>query len=109
MHILRSTHWCLEVKINCQIRKAHIVKRQDTVNHELDQFERTCGRSYIYRITDAASSDSDACTTGIFIFRSDFTNNHGVESFLSSVTKDIFKSNDAEIVCDLNALVLGSL
>ena len=99
-----------EDKVFCvKTDKARIETRQETVNHELDQIKRTCGRSYISKITDAAARNGDACTIGIFLLRSDFTNNHGVENFLSSVTRDIFKSNNVESVCDLNALVLGAL
>ena len=73
------------------------------------QVKRTCGRAYIDRITDAAASNGDACTIGIFLLRLDFTHNHGVTNLISSVTRYIFKSNDAESVCALNTLVLGDL
>ena len=89
--------------------KARIATIQDTVNHKLDKVKRTCGHADISRIIDAAASDGDACMIGIFLLRSDFTHNHGVAIFLSSVTRYIFKYNDAESVFALNALVLGSL
>ena len=92
-----------------QSRKSRITTRQDTVNNELDQVGITCGRAYISGITDAAARYGDACMIGIFLLRSDFTYNHGVENFLSSVTRYIFKSNDVEIVCALKALVIRAL
>ena len=52
--------------------------RQSTVNHELDEVEGTCGRAYIFWITDVATIDGDACKIGIFLLRSDLTHNHGV-------------------------------
>ena len=56
-----------------------------------------------------AVSDGDACTIGIFLLRSEFTHNHVVANFLSSVMRDIFKLNDLEIGCALKVLVLGEL
>ena len=89
--------------------KARISTIQDTVNHELDEVEGTCGRTYISGIIDAATSNGDACTIGIFLLRSDLTHNHGVANFLPSVARDIFKANDTESVGALNMLFLGSL
>ena len=71
--------------------------------------EGTCGRAYIAWITDAATSDGDLCMIGILFLRSDLTHNHGMENLFSSVSRDIFKSNDAEGVRALHALVVGSL
>ena len=56
-----------------------------------------------------AVSDGDACTIGIFLLRSEFTHNHVVANFLSSVMRDIFRLNDLEIGCALKVLVLGEL
>ena len=95
---------------NCvKVDKVRIAKRQETVNNELDQVKRTCGRVYISKIIFAASIYGDACTIGILLLRSDLTHNHGVVNFLPSVARDIFKDNDAESVCALNALFLGEL
>ena len=66
-------------------------------------------RAYIAWIADAATSDVDACTIGILLLRSDLTHNHGVANLFSSVSRDIFKSNDAEGVSALHALVPGYL
>ena len=110
MHILRSIHWCLEVKVFCaKADEVSIATRQVTVNYDIEQDEKTCGHAYIARVTDAAARDGDACTVGIFLLRSDFTRNHGVANLLSSVTRDIFRLNDVESVCALNLLVLGAL
>ena len=107
-HILRSIHWCLEVKGFCiKADKARIATRQDTLNHDIDKAEGTCGRAYIAVITDTAARDGDACTIGIFLLRSDFTYNHGAANLFSSILRDIFKSNDAESVYALHVLVLG--
>ena len=66
-HILRSVHWGLEVKVFCvKSEKARIATRQDNVKHEIDEVEVTCGRAYISRITNAATSNGDACTIGVF-------------------------------------------
>ena len=89
--------------------KMRILMRQNTVNHYLEQVEITCGRAYISGITDAAASYGNACTIGLFLLRSDLTHNHGVENFLPSVAMDMFKANDAESVCAINALCLGSI
>ena len=75
--------------------KLRIATRQDAFNHEIDQVKRTCVRAYISGVAYAAASDGDMCTIGILLLRSDFIHNHGVEIFLSSVSRDIFKSNDA--------------
>ena len=83
--------------------KVRIATRQDTVNNKLDQVKRTCGHAYIAGITDTTNSYGDVCTIEIFLLRSYFTHNCVVANFLSSVTRDIFKSNDAESVCALNA------
>ena len=82
---------------------------QDTFNYKLDEVEGTCGRAYISWIVDAATSDGDACTIGIFLLRSDLIHKHGMANFLSSVSKDIFKSNDVEVVRALHVLVPGYL
>ena len=89
--------------------KARIATRQYTVNHELDKVEGICGCAYISGITYAATSKCDACTIGIFLLRSDLTQNHGVANLFSSVLRDTLKSNDAGVVCALHALVLGDL
>ena len=109
MHIFREINWCLEVQVFCvKADKARISTRQDTVNHEIDQVEITCRRAYISGITDTAASYGDACTIGIFLLRSDLTQNHGVENLLPSVAKDILKANDVESVFALNMLFLGA-
>ena len=89
--------------------KVRIATRQDTVNNELDQIERTCGRAYISGITYAADSYCDAYTIGMFLLRSDLTHKYGVANLLLSVARDIFKANYAESVCALNALFIGTL
>ena len=89
--------------------KARIAKKLDTVNHELNQVERTCWRAYISGITDVAARYGDTCTIGVFLLSSDLTHNHGVEHFLPSIARNIFKSNYVESVCALNALFLGAL
>ena len=86
-----------------------IATRQETVNNKIDELEGTCGRTYISWIAYADNSNSDACTIGILILRSDLTHNHGMENFFSSVSRDIFKSNNAEGVLTLHALVPGNL
>ena len=85
-HILWSIHWGLEINFFCvKAEKLRIAAIQDTVNHELDKVEGTCGHAYISWISDVATSNGDTCTIGIFILRSDLTNHHGVEiSFLLS-------------------------
>ena len=109
-HIFRAIHWCLEVKVFCvKADKLCIATGQNTVNQELDQVKRTCGRAYISGTTNEAARYSDACTIGIFLLRSDLTHNHGVANFLPSVARDIFKANDTESVGALNMLFLGSL
>ena len=40
--------------------------------------------------------------------RFDLAGNHGVENFLSSVLRDIFKLDEAEGVCAFHTLVLGA-
>ena len=100
----------LEVKVFfVKSEKSRITTRKDTVNYELDEVEGTCGSAYISGIIDAATSNDDACMIGIFLLRSDLTHNHGVVNLFSSVLRDIFKSNDAEGVLALHALVLGAL
>ena len=94
----------MEIKVSCiKADKARITTRQDTINHELDKVEGTCGRAYIAWITDVATSDGDAYTIGILFLRLDLTHNHGVKFFFSSVSRGIFKSNDAEGVRALHA------
>ena len=88
--------------------KSRIATRQENVNNELDQVKITCGRAYIAEIIDPVARYGDACTIGIFLLRSDLTQNHGVENLLPSVAKDIFKANDAESVFALNMLFLGA-
>ena len=91
VHIFRAIHWCLGVKsFFVKAEKALIMMRQDTVNHKLDQVDRTCGRAYIAGILDAASIYGDACTIGIFLLRSDLTHNHGVANFLPYVARGMF-------------------
>ena len=80
--------------------------RQDTVNHEADEVEGTCGRADVAWIEDVTTSDVDACLNGIFLLRSDLTHYHGVENLFSSVLMDIFKSNDAEGVRAFHLLVI---
>ena len=100
----------MEIKNFCvKAYKSRIATIQYTVNHDLVEVDGTCGRAYIAWITDVATSNSDACTIGIFLLRSDLTHNHGVENFFSSVSGDIFKYNDTEGVRSLHALVPGSL
>ena len=109
-YILRSIHWGLEIKVFCvKEEKTQIATRQDIVNYAIDEAEGTYGHAYIAEITEAAANNSDVCTIGILLLRSEFTHNHGVANSLSSITRYIFKSNDAESVCALNALVLGAL
>ena len=88
--------------------KARIATRRDGVNHELDEVEGTCGHAYIAEITDAAARNGDTCMIWIFLLRLDFTHNHGVANLFSSITMDIFKSNDAESIRALHALVIGA-
>ena len=102
----RSIDWGLDIYFCIKWDKARIEMRQDTVNHNIYQVERTCGSAYIAGITDAATSDGDACTIRVFLLGLDLKHNHWVEIFLSSVTRDIFKSNYAEIVCAINVVVL---
>ena len=83
--------------------------RQGTVNHELDEVEGTCLCAYVTWISDAATSDGDACPIGIFLLMFDLTHKHGVANFFSSVLRGIFKSNDAEGVRALHVLVHGAL
>ena len=64
--------------------------------------------AYVACISDAATSDGDACPIEIFFLRSDLTHNYGVVNFSSSILKDIFKYNDAEGVCAFHSLVLGA-
>ena len=69
-YILRSIHWGLEIKVFCvKAEKAQIATRQDIVNYAIDEAEGTYGRAYIAWITDAATSNGDACTIGIFHLR----------------------------------------
>ena len=89
--------------------KVCIATRQDTVNYELEQVERTCELAYTSGITYVASRYGDVCTIGIFLLMSDLTHNHGVANFLPSIARDIFKANDAESFCALNALFFGAL
>ena len=88
---------------------ARIATRQDTINHELDEVEVTCGRAYVAWISYAATIDSDECPIGIFLLRPDLTHNHDVGKHFSSILRDILKSNDAEGVRALYMLVLGDL
>ena len=81
--------------------------RQDTVNHEIEQVNITCGSAYIARITDSVASYGDACTIGIFLLRSDLTHNHGVENFLLSFARYIFKANYAESFVPSTCCFLG--
>ena len=100
----------MEVNLFCvKAEKARIATIQDTVNHALDQFERTFGRAYILGITDVAVSYGDACTIGILLLRLDHTHNHGVANLLPSAARDIFKANDAESVCAIKELFIGAL
>ena len=93
-----------EDKVFCvKTDKARIETRQETVNHELDEVQGSCGRAYIPWITDAATINSNACMIGIFLLRSDLTHNHGLENLFSSVFRDILNSNDAEGVCALHS------
>ena len=62
--------------------KARILTKQETVNHELDQVERTCGRAYISGITFTTARYGDTYTIGILLLRSDLTHNHGVANLL---------------------------
>ena len=110
MHILRSIHSCLEIKVFLvKADKVRIVTRQDTFNHELEEVEGTGGHAYILWIADAATSDGDTCTIGVFLLMSDLIHNHGVEDLFSSVLRDIFKSNDEGGVRSLHVLVPGCL
>ena len=83
--------------------------RQDTVNHDIDNFKGTCGCAYFSWISDVATSNGDMCKLGIFLLRSDLTHNHGVEILFSSVLRGIFESNDAESFHALHTLVPGAL
>ena len=109
-HMLRSIHWVLEIKVfYVKADKARIFLRQDTVNHDLDEVEVTFGCAYIAWVVDGDTRDSDTCTIGILLLRSDLTHNHGVANLFSSISRDIFKSNDAEGVCAIHTLVPGAL
>ena len=54
------------------------------------------------------TSDGDACSIGILLMRFDLADNHGVANLFSSVLRDIFKLDEAEVVCAFHALVLGA-
>ena len=81
-HMLRSIHWVLEIKVfYVKADKARIFLRQDTVNNDLDEVEVTFGCAYIAWVVDGDTRDSDTCTIGILLLRSDLTHNHGVAIF----------------------------
>ena len=93
-------------KTNCvKSDKVRIATKQDTVNNDFYRVKRTCVRAYISETTNAAASYGNACTIGILILRSDLTHNHGVENFLLSIMRYIFKYNDAESICDIKRVV----
>ena len=86
-----------------------ILTRQNTVNGELDKVEGTCWRTYIAGLAYLATSDGDACPIGILFMRFDLAYNYGVTHFFSYDLRDIFKTDDAEVVRAFHPLVLGDL
>ena len=74
---------------------------------KFDEVEGTGWRTYISGLVDLATSNVDACPIGIPLMRFNLADNHGVTNFFSSVLRDIFKLDDAEVVLAFNLLVLG--
>ena len=109
-YIFRPGHGRLQIEVFCiKTCKPGIAAGQDTVDHELDQIERTGGSADVARVLYMATRQGDPGTVGIGLLRSDFTNNHGVADVLASVLWYVFISDGPESVGAFYALVAGSL
>ena len=109
-HIFRSGHRRLQIEVLCiEAGKPDITAGQDTIDHELDQIERSSWGADVVRVLDMAARQGDLRTVGVGLLRADFTNNHCVADVLASVLRNVFISDGSESVGALHALVAGSL
>jgi len=72
--------------------------REHTVEDQLEEFEGGRVRADISRVTNVTAHDGDAGTIGIVLFRTNFTNYHGVADFLSFVGGNIMVVDEKESV-----------
>ena len=79
---------------------------QNTVNDELDKVQGTGWRTYIAGVAYFATSNGDAYPIGILLISFKLAENHGDKNLFSSVLGNIFKLDDAEVVCAFHLLVI---
>ncbi len=76
--------------------------REDTVEENSDQLERSRVGSNISRVTDLATSNGNPGTIRVILNRTDFADYKGMADFLSLVRWDIFVLNQKESIGTIN-------
>ncbi len=105
-NIFRLEHRCVKV-IVLEVDGAELgaFPGEHTVEEELDELKRGCVGTHIARIANPVAADGDAGAVGIILFRTDFTDDHGVADFLALVGRDVLVVNDEEGVGTRYSLV----
>ena len=65
--------------------------------------------THIARVADAVATNGDLCAVRVVLFRSDFTNHHGVVYFLPLVQRDVFVVDAKECIGTGNTFGVGGL
>jgi hypothetical protein len=75
---------CVDVEVlEVDRAEAHSFLVQDTVEKELNKFERSCvGANVVAWVADAVATNSGAGAIRIIFLQRNFTNHHGVADFL---------------------------
>ncbi len=102
--ILRIGHWGIKVEVlEVDGAEARAFAREHAVEEQLEEFEGGRVRADISQVTNTTAPDGDAGTIGIVLFRTNFTNYHGVADFLSFVGGNIVIVDEKESVSARNS------
>jgi hypothetical protein len=101
-NVFRLGHGRVKVEVlKVDGAKACTFLQEDTVKEKLEEFQGCCVGTHISRVADAVATHGDLCAVRVVLFRSDFTNHHGVAYFLPLVQREV-------VVVDAKVLVLAT-
>ena len=102
-HIFWSPKWGAKVKnFNAKARILSSCYWQDTIDHNLEEFEWGCVCPNIYWIAYICTADCYSCNVWVFLYWSHFTNDWCVTYFIESVFWYVFKFYYKECICAFN-------
>ncbi len=86
MNVFWLRHGRVEVEVlKVDGAKACTFLQEYTGEEKLEEFQGCCVGTHIARVADVVATNGDLCVVRVFLFRSDFTNNHVVAYFLPLV------------------------